>query len=902
MIDSRPRPDRANSHAVKPDPPAPAGAARAKPPWLQVRELFEQLAELPPPLRSARLQAVPLEATIARELRELLAQHDAEESAGGAFLGQPLRLVEPRPRADALPEAGEGLRLGPWRLTMLLGSGGMGQVWEAERDDGAFDARVAVKLLPADRAGGQALLQREQRALARLSHPNIARLLDAGIGRDGRPYVVMEAVDGRPLDAACRGLPLAQRLALFLQLADAVSHAHRQGLVHRDLKPANVLVTAEGQVKLLDFGIAQALQGAPEDPGAVRALTPGYASPEQVRGEAVGPASDVYALGVLLHRLLTGTRPYADPQAPGSAPAAAPSVAQALRAVLETVPTPPSQTPVPLHDDADPGVPRPALRGDLDAIVARALAKPVRERYASVDALAADLRAALAHRPVSARPHTPAYLLRCVVQRHRGTVAAALLALLAVAGALGTTAWQTGEAIAALALAAMATGLAASTWQARAASQARDEAQQRLAQTSVLVREVLMRYADMATFLPGGLRMKADLLNDTIAHLARLRVSAPADAELAGELAKAHARLADMQLPGLDTTLDQPEEARANADRALALFPEGEPAHRDDPAYAMWWARALRVQQKMQRLAGEVEASMALSERLRRFLQAALRRHPADFALRFELGSVLLSIGQANDTWHEPSLNRAQQALAALTEAEAVFAELARDRPGDSDVRFQLGTVAGAQAIVLMKQGRSNEAIAAGRRAVQWREQALALRPDHTSYRGGVAGEGNNLAMNLLSLGTPEADAEAEAVTARGEALMRALEAQDPDLPTWSARRRWFAMHRGRALLAVGRAAEAVPVLTEALQEMACAGNGPTVGRRGWCALELAHAEAAQGRPDAAARHAAQAVADLQQRLAEAPDDADAAARLQAAQALAGPPPDLSLPRAAGAP
>ena len=505
-------------------PPAAAPAAAPPPPWQAVKALFERLLELPADERERALRQAAPDPLLADEVWALLGQHDAAEAQPESFLNHSAHL-----RAADVDRRGE--RLGPWRLTLPLGSGGMGEVWEAQRDDGAYDARVAVKLLQTGRDGSQLLahFQREQRALGRLSHPNIARLLDAGCTTDGRPYFVMEAVEGCAIDEACRGLDLTQRLTLFVQLADAVSHAHRQGLVHRDLKPANVLVTAEGQVKLLDFGIAQALDIGPEAVDALRPLTPGYASPEQVRGEPVTAASDVYSLGVLLHVLVTGVRPYG---------LGAPSAQAILRAVLEEPPTRPSQAG---HEaGADPGVARRRLGGDLDAIVLRALAKPVAARYASVQALADDLRAMLARRPVSARPRTPLYVGGRFVARHRGTVAASMLALLVIVAALGATAWQARDAAAALALAALAAGLAVSTWQARLAALARDEAQSRLAQTSGLVRDVLMRYADMATYLPGGLRMKADLLNDTIAYLERLRLSAPDDAELAGELAKAH--------------------------------------------------------------------------------------------------------------------------------------------------------------------------------------------------------------------------------------------------------------------------------------------------------------------------------------------------------------------------
>jgi eukaryotic-like serine/threonine-protein kinase len=871
---------------------APREAVRPPPAWDGVRALFERLVELPAAARRELLRREAVPSTLADEVWSLLGQHEAEEAQGDTRTGFLERPAWRQATADEAvePEAPDrrGQRLGPWRLLSRLGQGGMGEVWEAARDDGAYEARVAVKLLPAGDAGDEASRQRlraEQRALARLAHPHIARLLDAGESSDGHPYFVMEAVDGRPLDEACCGLPLAARLGLFLQLADAVAHAHRQGLVHRDLKPANVMVDTAGQVRLLDFGIAHRLappvaagqpQAAPLQ-ALTRALSPGYASPEQVRGEPPGPASDVYSLGVLLHRMLTGVRPYGLPSR-GATTAAA-----QLRAALEETPTRPSEAPA--DNPADAGLPRRQLSGDLDAMVLKALAKAPADRYGSVDAMAADVRALLERRPVAARPATPWYVAGRFVSRHRGVVGVTLLALLAVAGVLGASAWRARDAAGALAVLALVAGLGVSSWQARRAAQARDEARQRLAQTGSLVRDVLMRYADMATYLPGGLRIKTELLTDALVHLERLHVSAPHDGLLASELAKAHARLADLQLPGRDTTLEQPDEARAHAERALALFPLGEAVAGHEPAFLMWWGRALSVRAKLQQQAGDVAAALQTRQRQQRFLRGALQRlgRDDDAVLRAELASTLLGTAQALDTWFEPSLGRGQEALALLAEAAELFQSLAAAQPADADVQYQLGTVAGARQIVLRRLGRLDEAIDAGREAVRQREAALALQADHTSYREGVAGECNNLAMMLLERGLVD---EALAVTARGEALMQALQAEDPATALWPQRRRWFALHRGRALLAAGQLAPALATLTLAREAMAQADSGPTLSRLGWCDVALARCHLALGDRVSATAAAASARASLAARLAEAPGDADTLQRQQELDAL----------------
>ena len=802
------------------------GRAPLVPPaWDAVRDLFERVLDLEGPAREDALHSEDVPEAVAREVRELLAQLDADAAQGEVFLEAPAEW------AEAAQSDLAGQLVGPWRIAGLLGAGGMGEVWEAHRADGAYDARVAIKVLR--RAEHDELLRehfaQETRLLARLNHPHIARLMDAGRLDDGRPYFVMEAVQGRALDEAAAGEPLAQRLRLFLQLADAVAHAHRQGLVHRDLKPSNVLVTAEGQVKLLDFGIAHALDRAPAAAQAPRPLTPGYASPEQVRGETVGPASDVYALGVLLHVLLTGVRPYAR---------SATTVAEALQAVLHEPPTQPSTAPE--GEGQDPGVERRILAGDLDAIVLKALAKAVPQRYPTVQALADDLRAHLELRPVAARDRTLPYVAGKFARRHRGAVATAALAALALAAMLGLSAWQARDAVAALAVLSLAAGAVVSGWQARLARAARDEARARLAETSGLVRDVVMRYADTVTYLPGGLRMKADLLKDTIAHLERLAVGARADPELAGETAKAHARLADVLVEGVSGTLAQDDEADRHLDAAQALFPLGEPVHADDPAFWMWWGRVMRARALKARGAGDAPQALHWRQRQRDLLRQALRRLPQDFDLRHELASALFGIGSAQSAGAlAASLDDPVAAEEAFAEADALYQAMSGERPQDASLLHQLGVVAGGRMILLQRLGRLDEAVQQGRRDIDFKERAVALDPLNVGYRESLAGEASNFTALLLEAGRVE---EAVAVSARSEEVIVALEADDPGVATWTDRRRWFAMHRGRALLAAGQLDEALPRLLDAQQAMAGATAPRTLARRALCGAALARA------------------------------------------------------------
>ncbi len=346
-----------------------------------------------------------------------------------------------------LPLAGHVV--GAYRLLEPIGHGGMGSVWLAERADGRFEGRAAVKLLnPAligpGPARGEERFTREGSMLARLTHPNIARLHDAGVAANGQPYLVLEYVDGQSIDRYCdeRQLGIEARLRLFLDVLAAVAHAHANLVVHRDLKPSNVLVSGDGRVKLLDFGIAKLLDDAGQPAAAsltregVAALTPEFAAPEQVTGSAVTTATDVYSLGVLLYLLLGGQHP---------AGSNLRSPADLVKAIVDTDPPRLSDTVTPQEPAtlaamttnaarraSTPDRLRRLLRGDLDTIVATALKKHASERYSSVTALADDVRRYLASEPISARRDTLAYRGAKFVRRHAGGVAASIAVVVSI--------------------------------------------------------------------------------------------------------------------------------------------------------------------------------------------------------------------------------------------------------------------------------------------------------------------------------------------------------------------------------------------------------------------------------------------------------------------------------------
>lgn len=404
--------------------------------WKALNALLDTVLDLEPDARAAWLAERRREAPeLAARLERLLARESRADAEG--FLSP-----DEAPHPGDLLESPGAVELGPWRLERPIGQGGMGTVWLARRADGRFEGTAAIKFLALALSGaeGEARFRAEGHLLARLTHPNIARLLDAGVSPSGQPYLVLEHVDGAAIDGWCeeRRLNVAGRLALFQQVLSAVAHAHANLIVHRDLKASNILVTRDGTVKLLDFGIAKLLAGAPADDTVTRdrALTLDAAAPEQIRGDPVSTATDVYALGILLFQLLTGRHPTNED---------CPTPAARARAIVETEPGRLSRA-VTQDGAVSRGASLERLRhqfsGDLDNIVAKALDKDPSRRYQTVGALSNDLTNHNRHVPVSARPATLAYRTAKFVRRNRGAVVAGALVWLALLGAAVVTALQ----------------------------------------------------------------------------------------------------------------------------------------------------------------------------------------------------------------------------------------------------------------------------------------------------------------------------------------------------------------------------------------------------------------------------------------------------------------------------
>jgi eukaryotic-like serine/threonine-protein kinase len=416
----------------------------------EIDALFDSVLDLSP---SAREMFLDRACHGDPALREAVQRLIEARHASADFLELPgLAVAEPVIQATDLAEsAAAPASVGPFRIGREIGHGGMGAVFLGTREDGQFDQRVALKLIR--QLGAPALVARfldERRILALLEHPHIARLVDGGVTGDGVPWFAMEYVDGEPIDRYCdsRSLSVEERLDLFATVCEAVQYAHKHLVIHRDLKPSNILVGVDGQLKLLDFGVAKLIDHGQQSPDAQAAkaaalpMTPEYAAPEQVRGDHVTAAADVYALGVLLYALLTGQRPY---EVRGRSPT------EIERVICELEPRRPSDTFADAHDTrsaasqverasrrgSTSGQLRRTLAGDLDAIVLKALNKEPEARYASASELVQDIRRYLSGHPVLARPQTAAYRARRFVRRHRiETVAAFGISLSMVMGSM----------------------------------------------------------------------------------------------------------------------------------------------------------------------------------------------------------------------------------------------------------------------------------------------------------------------------------------------------------------------------------------------------------------------------------------------------------------------------------
>jgi non-specific serine/threonine protein kinase/serine/threonine-protein kinase len=626
-----------------------------------------------------------------------------------------------------------GLRIGAYAIIRELGRGGMGAVYLAERADGEFKKQVAIKLLKRGTDTDEVLrrFRAEREILARLEHPFIARLFDGGTSEDGLPYFVMEYVAGSTVKDFCaaKALSLEDRLRLFLKICDAVQFAHQNLIVHRDLKPANILITGQGEPKLLDFGIAKLL--APGDGNISltladqQRLTPAYASPEQVRGDQITTVSDVYSLGSLLYELLTGNNAH-------HFSTLHPSPTELLRVVGEQVPQRPSAA-------ATDAFTSRKLRGDLDNIILKALRKEPARRYASVDAFAEDIRRHLESLPVRARKDTVAYRASKFMQRHKlGVAAAALIALALIAGSI-TTAWQ--------------------------AHQARVEkakAEQRFNQVRKLAHSVLFDYHDAIAALPGSTLVRQQLVKDALEYLDNLSKEAGTDRGLLRELADAYEKVAAVQ-GGIaiskrgallsSSNLGDTRGAIASLSKALAIREKLgalEPNNRDIRNELAFCYSTLAGSYL---LSGSPEKAIEYLHKSTPLLESSLAVEPSNEELQYKLCAAYVVWAKALGVSGVPNLGDTKGALEYMSKAETIGERLNTQFPTNLDYQVLLGIIHNALGFLFSSEGKQNEELQEYLKAVDIDRALLKADPGNTAYRRELAVQLGNAGGTMVRLG-----------------------------------------------------------------------------------------------------------------------------------------------------
>ena len=661
---------------------------------LRVDELLDVLLDLPADERAAYLARHPTDdAVVLQEVESLL---KATQKLG-SFLASPARLAAGAVPGEPLPP---DTRVGAWQIMRYIGRGGMGVVYEAVRAEGDFSQRAAIKVLRHEAIAELERFHAERQILARLEHPGIARLYDGGIAPDGRPYMVMELISGEPITDYCdrTHATLQQRMRLFSQVCEAVAYAHRNLVVHRDLKPANILVTAEGQVKLLDFGVAKLIAHDDKLTRTLAApLTPASAAPEQLLGGAVTTATDVYTLGLLLFELLTGTSPWS--------PAGEP-IAHAMRVILERPAPAPSMVAATFA--GAPLAPR-SLRGDFDAIVSKALRKEPSHRYQTVDALKLDVERAISGEAVAARTGARMYQFGRFLRRYLwGTIAVAAVVL------------------------SLATGLGAAAWQAQRAQLERDVARRDAAREeavryqltrlfrsaiadrsgagtptakemiAVSAQRVLHEYADDPQLAGKIVVTLADLYGN-------LEDVAGGAALLEGYLAQADPRLDPVDVADAQQKFANIEIARGHVEHAGQLLTQAEAFWASAPhQYAEERLEGLGIRSRQQRAAGDIDGAIAtMKSAIAQRIALSGRVHRETAVLYNSFGIILTTA------------RRLPEALDAYRETLSIYQGLGLADELDAQI------VAGNMGLLEMRTGRMQEAETTLREAIQ-HQRALA--------------------------------------------------------------------------------------------------------------------------------------------------------------------------------
>lgn len=707
------------------------------------------------------------DAELLAEVESLLGQSTTGFDASAEKRGAALRL-----RSTIVA----GQLIGSYEIEGELGRGGMGAVYLARRADGVFDKHVAIKVLKRGTDTDEILrrFSTERRILARLEHSNIARLIDAGTTGDGLPYFVMEYVEGTPLTrfAAEHQLPLSARLSLFRVVCNAVSYAHRHLIVHRDLKPSNILVTAEREVKLLDFGIAKLIQEV-DDAGtevtatSFRVMTPEYASPEQLRGEPVTTQSDVYSLGIVLYELLTGARPHTFKTR---------ATAEVAATIASREPERPS-TVLRRRSASARVIEGKALRGDLDNIVLQALRLEPNRRYGSVNQLAEDLVRYAKGLPVRARPATAGYRAAKFIRRHKASViAATAFALILVAATV----------VAAL--------------EARSARRQKHRAEERFDEVRQLAHSLLFDYYDKIASLGGSTAIRQHLVEDAVEHLDRLSVDAGDDERLLREVGAAYERLGKIQGNSYYNNLGDTAGAMRSYEKSAQIREHLVKLAGNSPVALQELANSYEGLGDIYYTKGDLEQGLTSYERAKRLREAVFKNSPSELNYLLSLTEIDRKIGDIKGVDGYANLGDPAGALAAYREAQALLEPAFAASPENRQLKSKLAHVLSRAGSLADTAGDIKSALQLGPEAVRLFEELRAADPTNQNYHSYLLAANAFLRFSLID------NNELTEAVARSKKVIAELEEMlDRDPNDASLRRNLGVTHNalGKDLLAI---------------------------------------------------------------------------------------------------
>ncbi len=822
--------------------------------WQKVKNVLETVLEKSPDARSIYLDEVcGTDEDLRREVENLL---EFEQPEADLLENNAVSAVFAN---DSFVKNQTGKQIGNYKIIGELGAGGMGAVFLAERADGEFSQKTALKLIKRG-MDSDAVLRRffnERQILASLEHPNIARLIDGGTTDDGLPFFVMEYVEGANiLDYAdAQNLDLDERLKLFREVCAAVSFAHQNLVIHRDLKPSNILITNDGKVKLLDFGIAKLLNSDAKNQTAtqMQIFTPEYASPEQIKSEKLTTATDVYSLGVILYELLTGTRPHKTDSK---------NISEIIKSVCETEPKPPSaaiwdsgfrisdlKETVSSNKKTDhrqsetnpkSKIQNPkSLKGDLDNIILKSLRKEPERRYSSVEQFSEDIRRHLDGLPVSASADTWSYRAAKFVQRNRLAVGAAALILITLLGGLSATLYQ------------------------------RNKAQKRFNEVRQLANSFLFEFHDAIENLPGSTPARELVVRRALEYLDRLSNEASNDPQIQRELATAYAKIGLIQGNSYHSNLGDIDGAMKSYQRSLEIrqkLADNDPNNREIlHELADSYEGIGDIFYTVNDLKGGLESyqkAVAVREKI-------VAEEPENLDYRYTLANVLAKRGDISGMEGFPNLGDLQTALESYRKTVALYEELVKTAPDNE--KYQLGYATNLHFFGMLQNvtGDFKGAISGGRKAISIFEKLITANPNNAKYE-------THLMSGLIFMRYPliEEGQTAEAVE-NARRVIRTMEKMSAEDPKNAFARRSLSVSYnslGICLLKEGKSREAIENHQRSLsitEELSAAdsNNGENLRDISMTKQFLAEAQMVAGENEAALTNFRQSVSFLENRL-----------------------------------